>query len=427
MITEEKIKTEHNSLIRDLRRRGIREEDIPILRNNRTLIKTDNDNIQKTYSINTTNELFVPGMTEKVYTAYYNEYQHGMVNFGSQCNVKCFYCTQYYNPPDLHIPYNSFLTVDEIKSLLTVAPKTIDLGSTKWTTGGEVFLHPDIVEILNYMYDEGFVISGISTNGKLITNEIAKILSKWKNVSIGLHLSATSYKELIPTLDLLDKYEIIYDIVIVPTRSRIDNKRIEKWIENVQKHRIDSVCILKPSFTKFTPPNIRKELDISDTELIELVGYWNFKYTNHKVFLQTVRFHEMNILSSLEYFSVNYQQQTFSMSPNVLFLIAESVENVFEEIVDFKNKINFITEDFSPFANYKIKKVKNKTFGGNCEVSGLLMCSDYISAVNDVIDEGYAPQFIVTSKESFIFDDLDLRGIHASSISQQFELPLIWC
>ena len=61
-------------------------------------------------------------MTERVYWGYKREYSFGLMNVGTPCNTKCFYCSQYWNPPDVIIAYPQWLTMDEIKHFLTFVP-----------------------------------------------------------------------------------------------------------------------------------------------------------------------------------------------------------------------------------------------------------------------------------------------------------------
>ena len=51
-------------------------------------------------------------MSEKAYWAFKREYSFGLVNVGTPCNEKCFYCSQYWNPPDLVVSYGGWLTME---------------------------------------------------------------------------------------------------------------------------------------------------------------------------------------------------------------------------------------------------------------------------------------------------------------------------
>ena len=71
--------------------------------------------------------------------------------------------------------------------------------------------------------------------------------------------------------------------------------------------------------------------------------------------------------------------------------------------------------------------VKNETFGGSIKVSGLLQTSDYISILDKTISKEYRPDLVVLPKMSFFYDDLDLRGVSAHTITEKFNIPVVWC
>ena len=107
----------------------------------------------------------------------------------------------------------------------------------------------------------------------------------------------------------------------------------------------------------------------------------------------------------------------YQNNPKVLFLISKAVEKVFE------NHVKKITH----YDDYRIKVVKNNTFGGNIIVAGLLLVQDYIPAIEQVLSEGYIPDLIVLPKDSFYFDELDLTGVSAYTIKDKFGIEILWC
>jgi hypothetical protein len=120
------------------------------------------------------------------------------------------------------------------------------------------------------------------------------------------------------------------------------------------------------------------------------------------------------ITNSLRWLKKSYREY---INKKILFLISESVESIFGSTVE-KEKL---------FKDYKVVMVKNETFGGSIKVSGLLQISDYISVLEKTISNDYSPEFIILPKMSFFWDDLDLRGVSAYTITEKFNIPVVWC
>ena len=117
-------------------------------------------------------------MTDKVYWGYKREYGFGLVNVGTPCNTKCFYCSQYWNPPEIIIVYGNWLTLDEIKHFLTFVPDKhiYEVGYGHHISNGEFFAHPHATEILKYFIEEDFVVKGLDTNGHFVNEEQVKLM-----------------------------------------------------------------------------------------------------------------------------------------------------------------------------------------------------------------------------------------------------------
>lgn len=103
----------------------------------------------------------------------------------SMCNYKCSYCMFNSGKKSEYelSTRQAYSVIDQLKNEGFTHLKI---------TGGEPFMRKDIMQLLNYANDSGFVID-ISTNGSLITNEIALGLKK-----IGLsmvHVSLDGYNK----------------------------------------------------------------------------------------------------------------------------------------------------------------------------------------------------------------------------------------
>ena len=384
-------------------------------------------------------------MTEKVYWGYKREYSLGLVNIGTPCNTKCFYCSQYWNPPDVIIAYPQWLTMDEIKHFLTFVPKrddgvTIihDIGYGHHISNGEFFSHPQATEILKFFIKERCIIRGLDSNGHFINEEQVKLLKillsqhsgraeGWdkgetfvdevKNVQEGfwwgIYLHLTNYEKTKHTFELLDKYKIPYAVVIVVSLNDLKNGRSEEWIRLLnENHNPTEIEISHPAYTKYAPPNVSKHLDLTWEEGWKHIRKWQKSYPRVKINSEN-KISPDRIDKSLNVLMDNYRDEK---NIKMLFLISESVEKIFEGHV--KKNIPF---------EYKIQMVKNTTFGGNIIVAGLLLVQDYLPVIEQVLSEGYTPDLIVLPKDSFYFDELDLTGVSAYTIKDKFGIEIFWC
>lgn len=94
------------------------------------------------------------------------------------CNFRCKHC--YVDKTTFRtLPYEKIISI--AKDLKNVNCNMITL------TGGEIFLHPEFIDIYNYLYDEGFIIS-LNTNGSLITPKILKLLTLKKPYKLEISL-----------------------------------------------------------------------------------------------------------------------------------------------------------------------------------------------------------------------------------------------
>jgi len=370
------------------------------------------------------------GMKKQIYDLYKREYQYGALNVGSKCNTTCFYCSQYWNPPDLLPSYKGFLTIDEIKHFLTFVPdkhiECIGAGDIR-VSMGEFFYHPQATEILQLLYADGYAVNAVATNGLELKSEQVDLLEKLIFESsnkraidgeISLHL--TNYDATKNALDLLDQSKIPYHVYIVITREEIDNGLAKSWIEQLQKHNPTRILMERVGYTKFAPQKIVDRMKISKYEVWLLMEQWQEEFPKIPlVYFSLYSNRGIFISESLRYLVDNYKMHTDKPNPSFLFLIAKGVEDIFESIVNA----------LLPTKNFHVKTVENKTFGGSIDASGLLLVDDYIAAIDSV---DYDSDFLVLPKESFNYhnpniDAADLQGTPAISIAEKYNKPMMWC
>jgi SynChlorMet cassette radical SAM/SPASM protein ScmF len=102
----------------------------------------------------------------------------------ADCNLRCRHC---WISPDYQATTTSsaYLPFETFKSIIAEA-RPLGLIGVK-LTGGEPLLHPQILDILEYIRSEDLEL-GIETNGVLCTPEIAKAINACKKVQVSVSL-----------------------------------------------------------------------------------------------------------------------------------------------------------------------------------------------------------------------------------------------
>jgi sulfatase maturation enzyme AslB (radical SAM superfamily) len=129
------------------------------------------------------------------------------------CNYKCKYCF-------VDSLEQKTMSFEDIKSVLNKLKK---FGVVKLLiTGGEVFLHPNIMDIIDFAHKLGFKLN-VQTNGSLMNEEKAKKLSTYDKSRSSYIISLLyrsefdeftqvggSFKQTIEASKILKKYNIPY-------------------------------------------------------------------------------------------------------------------------------------------------------------------------------------------------------------------------
>jgi len=140
-----------------------------------------------------------------------------------QCNLDCFYCSEY----DNSVPHPS---LDDVKMWVK---KIRDLGCIRiGIQGGEPLLHPDIVEIVAYCKSVGLRTS-MSTNGFKLTSDFIKGFEQAGLDSLQLSVdrmtpipsTRKSLKTIIPKLEMLKNSKLTYNVTGVLFKESLEEAK----------------------------------------------------------------------------------------------------------------------------------------------------------------------------------------------------------
>ena len=173
-------------------------------------------------------------------------------NMTRRCNLKCIHC--YSNSAD--VDYPDELTTEEGKKLIDDLVKFCS--PVILFSGGEPLLRKDLLELAQYATNKGMR-AVISTNGTLITQEIAAKLQK-----IGLSYVGVS-------LDGLEK-----------THDRFRGKKgaFAAAIEGIRNCRDAGIKVgIRFTVNKYNLPDVAAMFDLLDQENIERMCFYHLVYT----------------------------------------------------------------------------------------------------------------------------------------------------
>lgn len=158
-----------------------------------------------------------------------------VIRITDKCNARCVHC---FISADNHGDSMSFENFRDF-----VLPRLKESRVSRVTlTGGEPFLHPQILEIIQLLADSG-ISTGICTNANVITEEQILLLAEQKKVHINVSLHGFTpeshdrfmgkkgaFDKCIKTVELLSKYNLVQGLLVTPN-AFADEKEYEKLCE----------------------------------------------------------------------------------------------------------------------------------------------------------------------------------------------------
>jgi MoaA/NifB/PqqE/SkfB family radical SAM enzyme len=127
-------------------------------------------------------------------------------NLGNRCNYKCSYCPDLLHKGDIIFP-DKVLIISTIKHILGKIPKNKKLYVE--FTGGEVTLHPDLIEITQALkYLDASI--GIISNGSKKSTYWEKLALSVDHICLSYHSEFASKKHFQSIVELLSKMTTLH-------------------------------------------------------------------------------------------------------------------------------------------------------------------------------------------------------------------------
>lgn len=204
---------------------------------------------------------------------YYSAQQANILPITSTCNVRCVFCSHRQNPPQVKSYRISPLTIQQIRQAIEfmddTKPVVIGESVTK-IMEGEPLTHPDFLAILAEIRKQlPNAPIQITTNGNLLTLELASAMAKYAPLSVNLSLNScikeTRLKIMgdrraeqgIASAGILQQCNIPYhgSIVAMPHISGWDD--LEQTIIFLAQQGAQTIRVFLPGYSKLAPAELQ--------------------------------------------------------------------------------------------------------------------------------------------------------------------------
>ncbi len=170
---------------------------------------------------------------------YETSFHHAQIEITGCCNMNCEHCRA-------NVEKRIFMPVEKIRKILQFANRNIDDEFNLTLSGGEPFLHPNIVEIIGTGIEYGYKEIVITTNGSLISEELVREIDSISNGTVTIQVSLDSVDAQIH--DSLRGYEGAYEKAIngleIIKKYRNVNSSIRMTIKKETYHQMEEMIKL---------------------------------------------------------------------------------------------------------------------------------------------------------------------------------------
>jgi len=353
------------------------------------------------------------------------------LSISAVCNARCLFCSNRMNP--FPVRQNVFRDVEDVKLQLS-------LGSANYEGGiymsdslpgriseGEAFLHPRFFDILT-LVRERFLANRLhfTTNASLLDGPFVRKLAPFRPFEINVSLHSTQQKlwarifgstqkraqVALASLSFLKVHHIDFTGTIVPLPRICGWDDIEQTFAFLVNEGAKSIILWQPGFSEKTPAALKKQIACPGDEFDHFVKRMREKFPGFPIVpqpnLQEVRklpikrIMNFTLQGNIKAFGGAYRQVIWLVSeaayPEISRLVAQFAQNV-------------------PNGHH-VFAVKNRSYGGNIQVSGLLMVSDFLAAGREALLRWPAADLVLVPKMAFDAFFRDLQKTPAFKIPE---------
>ena len=221
---------------------------------------------------------------EAVYETFFH---HAQIEITGCCNMHCEHCRANMEKP-------IFMSCNEINTILQFANMNRDEEFNLTLSGGEPFLHPEIISIIEMAVGYGYKEIVITTNGSLLSQETIETIDEISKGTVTIQISLDSinpsehdrfrgfpgaFDKAIRTLEILKEYKNVSSSI----RMTIKRETYDQ-IENMVKLAIDKGCV-RIGIGNIIPAGLGADSKFvlspdEKRKFIEKLAYLNKKYAD---------------------------------------------------------------------------------------------------------------------------------------------------
>ena len=353
------------------------------------------------------------------------------LSISAVCNARCLFCSNRMNP--FPIKQNVFREIEDVKLQLSLGSANYDGGIYMSDSlpgrisEGEAFLHPQFFEILTLVREKFLTnLLHFTTNASLLDEPFVRKLAPFRPVEINVSLHSTQPKLwarifqttekraqiALKSFGFLKKHHVDFTGTIVPLPRICGWDDLEKTFGYLVAAGAKSIILWWPGFSDKTPDGLKKEIECPWDEFEDFVKRMQEKFPKFPIVpqpnlleprrLPIKRIMNFTLQGNLKAFGGSFYQVLWLVSEAAYPEISKTVEQFSHDVPN----------------EHHVFPVKNRSYGGNIQVSGLLMVSDFLAAGREALQRWPAADLVLIPKMAFDAFFRDLQKTPAFKIPE---------
>ena len=353
------------------------------------------------------------------------------LSISAVCNARCLFCSNRMNP--FPIKQNVFREIEDVKLQLSLGSANYDGGIYMSDSlpgrisEGEAFLHPRFFEILTLVREKFLTnLLHFTTNASLLDEPFVRKLAPFRPVEINVSLHSTQPKLwarifqttekraqiALKSFGFLKKHHVDFTGTIVPLPRICGWDDLEKTFGYLVAAGAKSIILWWPGFSDKTPDGLKKEIECPWDEFEDFVKRMQEKFPKFPIVpqpnlleprrLPIKRIMNFTLQGNLKAFGGSFYQVLWLVSEAAYPEISKTVEQFSHDVPN----------------EHHVFPVKNRSYGGNIQVSGLLMVSDFLAAGREALQRWPAADLVLIPKMAFDAFFRDLQKTPAFKIPE---------